>query len=548
MNFQEYIAPLKRWWWLLVVATLVAAFSSFIATLGQAPLYQSRTTLIIGQSINNPNPSSNQFYLEEQLASIYADMATREPVRKAVMETLQLQWLPEYTVRALPDTQLIEIAVTDTNPLRAQAVASELANQLIKRSPTSAQPEDQDRQAFINEQLSLLEADITATQEELQRLNTALGGLSSAQQINETEREIATLENKLTTLQSNYASLLSSTQKGALNTLSVIEPAEVPGRPISANKVITIATAAMFGLFLSVAGAYLIEFLDQSVKNTDDAKRALNLPLLIEIPRFPKDANTLNYILKEPFSAIADSFRSLRANLELSGLGSTYKTLVITSAGVADGKSTLALNLMYTFAKAKKRVVLVDADFHKSELEKRLGFERRRGLGELLRDGTSAREALVPLKKGSMYFLPKGTAPGNPGELIGSAEMNRILREVSADADVVIIDSPPFIVSEALVLASKADGVLIVTSLNRSRRDVLARMREQFERNKVRMVGFVVNGIEPRSSYYEMYYHQDDTQEKDDQPKPLKRGLFKKRPAGAAESEPEKPGPEITGI
>ncbi len=120
MDINELIAPLRRWWWLIVIATIVAAGASFYASLQQPPIFQSRATLMIGRTIDNPNPTSNQFNLEQQLAASYANIANREPLREATKTALGLDWLPEYSVSAVPNTQLIEIVVLDTNPQRAQ--------------------------------------------------------------------------------------------------------------------------------------------------------------------------------------------------------------------------------------------------------------------------------------------------------------------------------------------------------------------------------------------------------------------------------------------
>ncbi len=120
MELKDYIAPLRKWWWLIVAAGLVAGLASFYAASQQPNLYRARTTLMIGRAIDNPNPTGTEFWLTQQLAQTYAEIATREPVRQATKDALGLDWLPESSVRALPDTQLLEISVTDTNPERAR--------------------------------------------------------------------------------------------------------------------------------------------------------------------------------------------------------------------------------------------------------------------------------------------------------------------------------------------------------------------------------------------------------------------------------------------
>lgn len=506
MELKSIFAPIWKWRWLILAAGLIAGVISFAISLTQAPQYLSRTTLIIGQSINNPNPSSSQFFLEQQLAGIYADMGTREPVRMGTMKALELDWLPEYTVRALPDTQLIEIMVTDTDPLRAKAVAEELANQLILSAPTSINSDEQERQVFINEQLSTLQEDITSTQDTIEQRKLELGTLSSASQISSTEQQIFALETKLSTLQDTYASLLSSTSKGALNSLTVVEPAQVPRRSISPSKLVTSGLAALVGMLLAAIGIFLLEWLDQSINIPEEASRIINAQLLGEIPRISKDENPLSYVNDQPFSPITDAYRSLRNNLEFMDLGKSIKTILVTSPGVSEGKTTVAMNLALSLAKANKRVILIDADFYQSTIKQKFALQKETGLSDLLQSSRdSISQHLVSLFNGQIYLLPAGKTPANPSELISSVATEKIFETLKNAADVVIIDGPPFITSDAIALSTKVDGVLIVISPGRSRRDILKTAYAQMTRAKAKIVGFVMNGSPQRSSYYSYY-------------------------------------------
>ncbi len=510
MDLKSYFSPLLKWWWMILAAAVIAAGASFVITLGQPPMYQSRTTLIIGQSLTNPNPNSTQFFLEQQLAAIYADMANREPVRRGVMEELGLRWLPQYAARALPETQLIEVVVTDTDPVRAQAVAAAIADQLIARAPTTEQSTDQERQQFVEAQLAAMENDIAITESEIEKLKLELGNLNSASQINQANQEIASQEAKLRTLRDNYSRLLSSTQRGAVNTLAVIEPAEIPSRPIGPNRGFTILIAGLIGLGLAGASAYVIEWLDQTIHSSEEAGRILQVPVLGEIPRMPKGSDPLSYVNDEPFSPITDAFRSLRTNLEFLGLGHKVKTILIASPGDSEGKTTVAVNLAIALAKAKKRVILIDADFYRSELNEKFGLEGKKGLGDLFLDGKIGKDCLIPLFRNQVYLVPSGTTPPNPSEQLGSVEMVRALEMFKEVTDVIIIDGPPFIISDALVLSARVDGVLVVVSQGKSRRDVLTKIKSQINRANAHLLGYIVNGVTPKSAYYYGHYYQVD--------------------------------------
>jgi capsular exopolysaccharide synthesis family protein len=501
MDINSYIAPIIKWWWLPLIAAVVAGLSTLVATIGEPDVYESRTTLMVGQSINNPNPSSTTFYLEQELAKIYADMASREPIRKAVRDSLGLERLPQYVVNALPNTQLIEITVSDTSPERSQVVAAELANQLINRTPTSISPEEQDAQNFVDEQLAGLQQDIKNAENDIEELKRQLGDLRGAREISEVERQIAALEDKKRTLQKSYSDLRASSQRNMPNTLTIIEAAEVPLQPTGPNRVFNVLLAAALGACVAVGGAYLIEFLDQRVSHPKEVTRLLGWPTLAEIEQMSTDSNEANDQLH---SMAAGSFRTLRANLELAGVGGAIKTLLVTSPAVSEGKSTIALNLAITLSAGARKVVLVDADLHRSKFN----YPDRKGLGDLLLEGGTARDYLITPYQSQLSILPAGKNPVKAAAVLDTSHMRRILGDLNDVADVIVVDGPPTFVSDALVLAASVDRVLAVVRLGQTPREAIAQMKAHLQVPTIQVLGVVMNGISTRPSYHYSYYTQ----------------------------------------
>ncbi|HET7010793.1 MAG TPA: hypothetical protein VFI11_08465 [Anaerolineales bacterium] len=502
MDWTYYFAPLVKWWKLIRLAALVAGASTLLATIGQRPVYESRTTLMIGQSFNNPNPSTSQFYLEQDLAKFYADMGRREPVRKAAAEALGLTGMPDYTVTALPNTQIVEIVVRDTDPYRAQAVAAELARQLVLRTPTSVNPEDQERELFVDDQLTRLQADISTTQEEIQNLTAQLGGLSGAREIADYERQISALDDKLRTLQGTYASLVSGTPRGAVNTLTILEPANLPTRSGGTNRPLTVLLGMLMGTGLAAGGAYLVELLDRRLGHPHEVTRLLSWPIVGEIENIPAEENPAGYVEEHPDTRIAASFRSLRTSLELAGMGDSIKTVLVTGPSVSEGKSTVALNLALATATPDRRVVLIDGDFHRP----RLTYPDRKGFSDLLQEGGSATDYLISPYRGRLYILPAGLAPSTAVGMFSKPYLLKILADLQAVSDVIIIDGPPTFVPDTLALASKVDGLITVVRLDRTPVEAIQRMKTQLQSVPVAVLGVVVNGVVGRPTYYDAYY------------------------------------------
>ena len=513
LELKEYILPLRKWWWLIVAATLVATVSSFLATRQQPPIYQTRTTVIIGNSMNNPNPNSYDYYQSQQLAATYADIVKRDTVRQATMTALGLTFLPDYSARTVPTTQLVEITVTDTDPVRAQAVAKELVNQLIAISPSGQNSEAKKRQAFISGQLNELEDKIKATQSEITKKQEELTGLFSARQIADAQTQIAALQNKLASMQTNYTALLSNTQQGARNALSTLEEARLPTRPIGPNKSATILLAAVIGFALAAAAAYLLEYLDDTMKNPEDVEKALGLTTLGAAPVMKlEDGNEL-VVVTQSQSPISEAYRVLRTNLQFAAVGHPLDTLMVTSAGPGEGKSMTAANLAAALAQGGRRVILVDGDLHRPRQHRVFGLRNNTGVTTALITDVAGNldNILQDTSVPGLRVLTSGPLPPNAAELLGSTRMRELLADLHTRADIVVVDSPPVTaLSDAAVLSTQTDGVLLVVDAGRTRREMAKRATEALGRVHARVIGVLLNRMPSRGAGYYYYYSYDD--------------------------------------
>lgn len=525
MDLSAYIKPLLRWWWLIVAATLLAGIASFLATLRQPPFYHAKTTLLVGRSIANPNPSQSDLYLASQLAGTYADIANREPVQNATKKALGLTWLPEYLARAVANSQFIEIVVKDINPVRAQAVANELANQLILSSPTS-DSQEQERQDFINKQLILLQSQILETQDEVTKLKEQLGSLNSARQIADTQTQITALQTKLTTLQGNYAALLSSTKQGATNTLSVVVPAELPVTPIGPIKAFSILLSSAIGFVLAAGAAYLLEYLDDTIKSSEELSHTLNIPVIGKIGYIKRDKTGDQVekpvehiiILRQPFSPVVETFRALQMNLLSISQDPPKKVFLITSAKPGEGKSITLANLAVTMAQSGLKVIAVDGDLRKPTLHEIFNLPNTVGLSDvLLRSKTNARMLLQGTKVDNLSVLTSGVLPPSPTLVMGSKRIMKAIEDLSSEADFVLVDSPPILsVADTLNLGSCVDGVIFLTVEGFTRRSEARRALDELRTAGINVVGAILRktkGSEESYSYYHYYSSNKATNE-----------------------------------
>lgn len=528
MEVRDYIIPLLKWWWLILVAVIVSGFTSVVVTSQQPLQYEAKATLMIGSAIEDPNPTNYQLVAGQQLATTYADIANREPVRKGAAQALGLPRLPKYTVRPVPNTNLLEIIVIDEIPERAAAVANELANQIILASPTSPQSEEQQRLLFIKEQLDELEIKIRETQDEILQKQEELANLTSALEIQDAQQQITALQSKANTLQSNYATLLANTQTNAINTLSVIEPATPPLGPVGPNVPLMAATAAGIGFLLAASAAYLLEYLDNTVKTPDDIARLTNLPMLTGIAYIKSEGKSdkgeeyTNKLvtINQPRAPVSEAYRKLRTAIQFASIDSPNKTsLLITSTNPGEGKSVTAANLAVVMAQAGNRVLLVDADLRRPSQHNIFELPNSRGLTSLLLKINSQNpngevdQVMTALMHQSpvdnLFIMTSGPIPPNPSELLGSSKMHQTIDLLTSRFDYVVIDSPPVIaVTDAVVLSTLVDSVVVVTEAGRTQRTPLRQSVNQLREVKANLVGVVLNRLPSRGpdGYYYYYY------------------------------------------
>jgi len=517
MQLQQYFAVIKKWLWLIVASVLIATVSSYLGTRQMPRIYQAATTVMVGQVLEQSDPNAQDLYLSQQLAQTYADMARRRPILDGVAEALGLDYIPSaenISARQVPGTQLLEITVRDTHPERAMYIANAIAHELILQSPTQAR-EEQERRAFVQAQLKDLESRIHETQDEIDQEQARLESANSARAIQQHQANIAALQEKFATYQSTYASLLPAVE-GGVNYISVVEPATVPTVPISPRVGMTVMLASAIGLVLAVGGAFLIEYLDDTIKTSDDVARTADLPTLARIARIDGEAYPDKLIaLHHPLSPIVEAYRLLRANLQFSAVDKPLHTLMVNSPGPGEGKSVTLANLAVVMAQSGLRVVAVDADLRRPVLHQVFGLPNSHGLSDaILQANPPVGEHLQATEVENLWLLASGPIPPNPAELLGSGRMAAVIEELRGQADMVLLDSPPaLVVADALILSNRVDGVLVVNDAGRTRRSEARQGAEEFRRVRANLLGVVLNRLSRRRGGYShnhYYYYQSE--------------------------------------
>lgn len=472
--------------------------------------------------------------------------------------------LDDIRTGGVKDVDIVNLATqlgASANPSIANLIGQVRDLQQARREAltTGRRAEGHPQVRAIDEQLAQVEEElVAAVRSRVQSLERRLEALArQLRDIHERQRAFPELESRLQTLelqqdvdQGTYQFLLSQlyqariTEAVASPYVDIIDPA-VGAAPIGPRGRMNVLLGALLGLLLGIGAAFFLEYLDQTVRTTSDVEALLAIPVLGVIPRLRRSgsaaaedsgiANDLPLIVAlDPLDPAAEAYRNLRMNLTfMSTEDEPVRSVTFSSPGPDEGKSTSAMNFAVMMAQQGQRVLLVDADLRRPIIHRALELLREPGLTNLVVGDARPREAVRPNVLPNLDVLPAGPFPPNPSELLNSRTMRRILEGFEARYDAVIVDSPPVLaVTDASVLGSQTDGIVLVLRAGETEQRSAERACDQLRRIGVRVLGAVLNEVSPTSSeegYYLQYYYSYSDRQRRQGAGRLREGLQKVR-------------------
>ncbi|MHB8836115.1 MAG: polysaccharide biosynthesis tyrosine autokinase [Candidatus Methylomirabilia bacterium] len=351
-----------------------------------------------------------------------------------------------------------------------------------------------------------LESQIRGEEQSLKSLNAK--GLEHAVLKREVESNVRIYE--LLAAREKETGVLSGIRT---NNIRLVDRAKVPRFPFSPNRPRALALGLLLGVFGGLGLAFFLEYLDDSVSDPDQLERYVNVPFLGPVPLLePKETGPLSrdlIAMNEPKSVYAEAYRTVRTSILFSSPDNPPRVFAITSSGQQEGKSLTAINLAVTMALNDKRVLLIDADMRKPRLHKVFGLENKFGLSNLIGGSPDVGLALHKTTVPTLMVMPSGPVPPNPSELLGSVRLGKFLELLREKFDVIILDCTPLIaVTDATVLSTQVDGVILVIKSGATRRKILQRGVKQLQDVQATIIGAVLNQVNVRNStyYYASYY------------------------------------------
>jgi capsular exopolysaccharide synthesis family protein len=475
MDLIGYVRVLRRRLWMIVICPIIAALAAGIVSLALPPVYEAHVSLYVrlSQPLTSSDPTAAAL-TSDQILRTYASLVTERPLLDSVISELGLKISSEALAQ--------EIKVTPVANTTKLDVAVDDTNPAVARD-------------VANRIVAALIAEVKQIQQQETQVPNARSG----------------------------------------DNLVVVSPAIAPDKPVSPNKTLNVAIAFAAGLLVALGIAFLLDYLDQSIKSDEELTERLGLISIGHIAFAPTGkGRRAELVALDTHSPASEAYRALRTSLMFSTIDQELKTLVVTSAAPGEGKSRTAANLAIVLAEAGHKTLLIDADFRRPSLHKIFGRIRNVGLSNLILQDVAENEAIAAVEQvPNLWLVTSGPIPPNPSELLGSGRIRELMARLRSSFTYVILDTPPVnAVTDAAILAAAANGTILVVEQGVTTFPALGHAKQLLDRVGAHTIGVVMNKVRASAGSYSYEY-----------------GNYGTPPKQSAEREPREPSesePRIT--
>jgi capsular exopolysaccharide synthesis family protein len=484
LQIGDYLATLRLRRWLVLAIAAVFTIGGVLYSLTLKPAYVATSEVLLSAE-TDPTGTVTQEISPDTEAQVATspDVAVKA---KALFDTdlAATELIKNLSITLPSDSFVLDFKFSAANPAEAQAGANAFADAYLAFKTSQFQEGIDAQIESYDLQLSQLSDDLTAA-------------LKQAEEVPRGSSEWFTIQATIETIKTQIGT--NTTSREQLKSIHP-DPGEVIGRATTAKSastspVVIVLAAAFLGLIIGSVTAFVAEGMSGSLRSAEDIERELNSPVLGVLPWVPGVHLRREMLVTEvaPTSMAGESYRMLRSGL-LYAVKDDARVLLVTSSGVGEGKTTVAANLAVSLAQADKRVILVGGDLRRPEVHAYFGVPNDRGLVQVLDGGDEP--PLVMTGVPNLRLLPSGPPVEMSAQLFEGGAFPELVERLREAADLVIIDAPPLAISDPLVMAEHADGILIVVDMKQADKAGLRRVRELLERAGLSPLGLILNKFE----------------------------------------------------
>lgn len=526
LELTDYLRILRRRWiWVAAIVSVVLALA-FVVTVTRHQSYTSTAQVSVGNSAAQDaiQSGARNAASSTRVLSNEVNLAASDSVRSQVESQLGL--VPKVKIAAAEAADAIDFTGTGPTADDAAAYANTWAQVYVEVKRQQAADS-------ITGAIDAFEADLAKLRTQRQDLRQPIDDLEDKVSGTDNTAQKAVLQGQLTRLQGdlepeldlidarvqavaqNITNLQLNSRLAASGTAQIVQVAAPPQVPTNAPLSRNLVLAMVVGLILGAAAALLAENLDRTIKGPDDLA-ALGVPILGLIPdpgRHLSAAELPLATMRHPGSAPAEAYQKVRTAVEFTLLGRHISSLLITSPNQAEGKTTLATNLAWAMSAVDHRVALIDVDFRRPRIHEVFGCDPEPGLSDNLRSGMPLSEMAVRVGEPgtrNLVVIPTGSLPPNPSDFVASPGFTAVIRDLEAEADLVILDAPPVgPVSDALSIGRDVDAVIVVVRARSTTRENLIDTLDSLRQVGADVIGICLVGIRQQSGDYGRYERRE---------------------------------------
>lgn len=497
MELRDYLNVIRARRGLIVLATVVVATVALAVSLIQPKVYEAEARVLISEKDTGaalfgtvlPELSSQP----ERALQTQVQLIEVRPVAEASIRALGLkespdQLLERVSVAGIGQTNVVSIKAEARTPREAAQIANTMASEYVVASQQRKRSTIKDAADEVEERLEQARREILALGREIQ----------ASDKSDELRAELQILTGTYTTLAEKLEQLRINERLEAGSGV-VVQEAVVEGEPVSPRPLRNAVLGLLIGAVFGTGMAFLYEYLDNTIKSTEEAERFFGAPVLgiVPVEKLEKGVKRRLTIVDSPGSPAAEAYRVLRNSIDFVNFEHDLRTVLITSATPSEGKSTVSANLAMSLSQAGKKVVLVSVDFRRPTTDQFFPVNNLIGLSDVLLGTHSLKAALQRAGDDQLLILNAGKMPPNPSELLASSKMQEVVESLEEWADWVIIDTPPVLaVADPVSVARWVDGVLMVSKAGESTKEAAEKAVELLGKVGARVVGVAVWGLD----------------------------------------------------
>ena len=512
-----------RWPWIVVPLLLLVGLAAY-RSLTKPPTYQASAEVLLAETASQSviDPASQSVgALSRELANEIS-LATSDAVEQLVVA--ELGTLPTIAVSADSSADVLVFTATAPTSTEASAVANVWAEQYVEVKRQEAVENIAAASASLEQRLRSLAERRESLRSPLDALDARIAAAESeelAAQLqddydrtqDELSYDLALVASQAQATTDSLTRLELQAELASVGVARIVRSAQPPTEASDGSLIRSLLPAIVFGLLIGAGMAFVAELRDNTIKTVADLADLTDAPVLAAIPATKGSADPALAAHEDPEGAVTRGYHKARSSIDFASLDRPLTSVLITSPGPGEGKTTSASNLALASSSVGKRTVLLDVDYRRPRIHSVYGMERSPGFSDCIVNGATLEHVAYALHgwQGRLVVIPSGTVPPSPAAFVATDEFARVLAKVGADADLVFLDGPPMLaVPDPHTLSKFVDGVVLTVRVGKTTKGEMREVVDLLDQIDARLVGLILIGAEESETFGRYHYYQPE--------------------------------------